>query len=200
MTRPRHSARITGLHRYHEAVRPCATHHYSGPCGFCRSDGSLSRQWTQSSISLCAVSRRRFPRSTPEPGSSSRHLHAGHRLASRQAPARLRHGPEFQARFRCRLSVSTRQQWFTRIRLLDPHLTHSRRAFSATLTTPALRPAQLAVVCGLPLQGDRGGPSGRSARPLHLRCSTASPNRAPTSIHLCVRGTRIPPLRWTRGC
>ena len=46
MTRPRRSARITGLHRYHGAVRPYAAHRYSGPCGFCRSDGSLSRQWT----------------------------------------------------------------------------------------------------------------------------------------------------------
>jgi hypothetical protein len=103
-----------------------------------------------SPISLTAVSQRRFPRSAPEPRSSSRHLHAGHRLASQQAPARLPHGPEIQARFRCHLPVSTRQQWFTRVRLLDPHLTRSRRAFPATLTTPALRPAQLAVVCGLP--------------------------------------------------
>ena len=31
----------------------------------------------------------RFPRSTPEPRPSSRHLHAGHHLASKQAPARL---------------------------------------------------------------------------------------------------------------
>jgi hypothetical protein len=31
----------------------------------------------------------RFPRSTPEPEPSSRHLHAGHRLASLQAPSRL---------------------------------------------------------------------------------------------------------------
>ncbi len=147
-----------------------------------------------SSISLCAVSRRRFPRSTPEPGPSSRHLHAGHHLANQQAPARLLHGPELQARFRCHLSVSTRQQWFTRVRLLDPHLTRSRRAVSATLTTPALRPAQLAVVCGLPLQGDHGGPPSPSARPLHLQCSIASPNRSSTSIHLDVRGTRIPPI------
>jgi hypothetical protein len=31
----------------------------------------------------------RFPRSTPKPGPSSRHLHAGHHLANKQAPARL---------------------------------------------------------------------------------------------------------------
>ena len=45
----------------------------------------------------------------------------GQSAGSRQA----HRGPEFQARFRCRLSVSTRQQWFTRVRLLDPHLTRS---------------------------------------------------------------------------
>jgi hypothetical protein len=148
------------------------------------------------SISLCAVSRRRFPRSTPEPGPSSRHLHAGHRLASQQAPARLPHGPEFQARFRCRLSVSTRRQWFTRVRLLDPYLTRSRRAVSTTLTTPALKPAQLVVVCGLPLQGRPRRTTGPATPswPLHLRCSIASPNRSSTSIHLNVRGTRIPPI------
>src|SRR5450755_3342725 len=33
MTRPRRSTRITGRHRYHEAVRPCAPHRYSAPRG-----------------------------------------------------------------------------------------------------------------------------------------------------------------------
>jgi hypothetical protein len=31
-----------------------------------------------------------------------------------------------------------RQQWFTPVRLLAAHLTRSRQAFAATLTTPAL--------------------------------------------------------------
>jgi hypothetical protein len=35
-------------------------------------------------------------------------------------------------------SLSTRQQWFTHVRLLVAYLTRSRRAFSATLTTSAL--------------------------------------------------------------
>ena len=34
--------------------------------------------------------------------------------------------------------LSMRQQWFTHVRLLVAYLTRSRRAFSATLTTPAL--------------------------------------------------------------
>jgi hypothetical protein len=33
MTRPRRSTRITGLHSYHETVRPCAPHQYSTPRG-----------------------------------------------------------------------------------------------------------------------------------------------------------------------
>src|SRR6266851_2697394 len=47
---------------------------------------------------------------------------------------------------------STRCQRFTpSIRLSDPHLTISRIAFSVTFTTPAVVPAQLTVVCNLPL-------------------------------------------------
>ena len=89
MTRPRRSTRITGLPSYHEAVRPCAAQRYSGPHGFSRLDVSLSQPVSSTLISLAAVSRRRFPRSTPEPRPSSRRLHAGHHQASQQAPARL---------------------------------------------------------------------------------------------------------------
>ena len=35
-------------------------------------------------------------------------------------------------------TLSTRHQWFTRVRLPGSHLTHCSCAFSATLTTPAL--------------------------------------------------------------
>ena len=42
-------------------------------------------------------------------------------------------------RFRCHLRMlSTRHQWIACARLLGPHLTRSRRAFSATLSTSAL--------------------------------------------------------------
>jgi hypothetical protein len=34
--------------------------------------------------------------------------------------------------------LSMRQQWFTHVRLLVAHLTRCQRAFSVTLTTPAL--------------------------------------------------------------
>src|SRR3954447_22385473 len=38
--------------------------------------------------------------------------------------------------------LSTLRRWFTRVRLPDPHLTRSRRAFSLTLTTGALNPSR----------------------------------------------------------
>src|SRR5437879_6222914 len=76
----------------------------------------------------CATGRTRarddrFTRAAPEPRPSSRHLHAGHRLASRQAPARLipdrALGPGFDVIHR---TFSTRHQWFACARLLGPHL------------------------------------------------------------------------------
>src|SRR3954469_11812616 len=39
-------------------------------------------------------------------------------------------------------TLSTLHRWFTRVRLPDPHLTQSRRAFSLTLTTGALDPSR----------------------------------------------------------
>src|SRR5262245_54098444 len=38
--------------------------------------------------------------------------------------------------------LSTLRRWFSRVRLPDPHLTRSRRAFSLTLTTGALDPSR----------------------------------------------------------
>ena len=61
----------------------------------------------------------RFPRSAPEPGPSSRHLHAGHRLASQQAPARLIPGQRLDPGFDAIDTLSTRHQWFALARLLD---------------------------------------------------------------------------------
>src|SRR3954469_18355658 len=39
-------------------------------------------------------------------------------------------------------TLSTLRRWFTCVRLPDPHLTQSRRAFSLTLTTRALNPSR----------------------------------------------------------
>src|SRR5439155_19670107 len=64
----------------------------------------------------------RFTRSAQEPGPRSRHLNAGHRLANRQAPARLVPGPQSIPGFDATYCLSTRHQWFARARLRDPHL------------------------------------------------------------------------------
>ena len=115
----------------------------------------------------------RFTRSTPKPRPSSRRLHAGHRLANQQAPARLIPGLCLCPGFDVVFPVSTRHQRFTHVRLLDPHLTRSRRAFSATLSTPALDRRTLRWFAASPYRAATKGhqPSGQL---LHLRCSTAS--------------------------
>ena len=111
----------------------------------------------------------------PAPTASSRHLYTGHRRGSTQAAPRLRarhpgvplswelwSSPVLMPSFR----LSMRQQWFTHVRLLAAHLTRWQRAFSATLTTPALNRRSLRWF-GLPTCiGEPGGPN------LHHRHST----------------------------
>lgn len=80
----------------------------------------------------------RFSRSAREPEPDSRHLYAGHHLGSRQVPPRLIPEHGFSPGFGVVLKLSTRHQWFAHARLPGPHLTRSRRAFSTTLSTPAL--------------------------------------------------------------
>jgi hypothetical protein len=64
------------------------------------------------------------------------------------------------------MQLSTRHQWFTRIRLPDPHLPSSWLDFSATLTTPALYRRSL--------RWFEASPAGRLRRTyLHLLHSTA---------------------------
>jgi len=73
----------------------------------------------------------RFPRSTPEPRPSSRHLHAGHHLANNQAPARLTPGHLVKLGFDVVFS-SFRHVINGSLTLvfLAQHLTRSWRAFS----------------------------------------------------------------------
>src|SRR5713101_7561162 len=66
---PLRSTRVTRLHRYYQPVRPFAAHRYSAPNG--------SATWSSP-----LTSRRRFPRSAPEPELASRRLYAGHRPGS----------------------------------------------------------------------------------------------------------------------
>jgi hypothetical protein len=101
----------------------------------------------------------RFPCSTQEPEPRSRHLHAGHHLASRQAPARLVPEQLLDPGFDVIQAVSTRHQWFASARLRDSHLTRSRRAVSATLTTPALDRRSLRWFAASPCRAATGGPT-----------------------------------------
>jgi hypothetical protein len=138
-TRPLRSTRITGPQRYHGTVRPCAPHRYSAPRSFrCLGNSLATAGGTYGPVSRPPRRGDRFPRSVQEPGPRSRHLHAGHRLASQQAPARLIPGPQTIPGFDATRCLSTGHQWFAFARLRDPHLPRSRRDFSATLTTPAL--------------------------------------------------------------
>jgi hypothetical protein len=80
----------------------------------------------------------RFPRSTPEPEPSSRHLYAGHHLGSRQGFPQAAPEVTTLLGFDVVSTLSTRHQWFTHVRLLGSYLTHCSCALSATLTTSAL--------------------------------------------------------------
>lgn len=139
MTRPLRSARITGHRRYYEAVRPCAPRRYSAPRS-CRCLGSsLLRPGDRGGpVNGRRCRGDRFTRSAPEPELSSRRLYAGHRLGSRQVAPRLVPGERLPPGFDVVDTLSTRHQRFALARLLSSYLTRSRRAVSATLTTPAL--------------------------------------------------------------
>src|SRR4051795_11536708 len=97
--------------------------------------GPPARTATEAELPLAAVrshegDRRRPCRCAPSPvpfgrgRSGSRRLHAGHRLASRRASARLIPGANSKTPVLMSSSfVSTRQQRFACARLPDPHLT-----------------------------------------------------------------------------
>ena len=121
-------------------VRPCAPHRYSLPHSSCCLGFSLPPRTAGQSCTTGPPQSRgdRFPRSAREPRPRSRHLHAGHHLANTQAPARLIPGKQRDPGFDVTHTLTTLHQWFTRVRLRDPHLTRSWHAFSATLGTPAL--------------------------------------------------------------
>lgn len=109
--------------------------------------------------------------SVPVPVLSSRHLCAGHHLASQQAPARLIPGQQLDPGFDDVCTLSTFQQWFTFVRLLGPHLTPSWAPF------PRRSPPRLLTAAA------RGGlkppPAGRPRRTYHHhRHDTASKDHA----------------------
>ena len=65
----------------------------------------------------------RFPSSVLEPGSSSRHLYAGHHLGSKQVAPRFIPKVAKAFGFDVAYTVSTLRQWFTCVRLPDPYMT-----------------------------------------------------------------------------
>src|SRR5512135_2697749 len=84
----------------------------------------------------------RFPGSMFEPGADSRHLHAERHAGSKRISPALIPEQRLNPGFDVIHTLSTRRRWFTCVRLSDPHLTQSRRAFSLTLTTGALDPSR----------------------------------------------------------
>ena len=95
-----------------------------------------------------------FPHASRRPG--SRHLHAGHRLASRRVSARLIPGRALSPRFRCRFILSTLQRWFTRVRLPGPRLT----ALTPPFPHRSPRQSSASAACG----GLTPPPAGRRRR------------------------------------
>ena len=185
MTSPRRSTRITGLPSYHEAVRPCAPHRYSPPRGSAAWGSRSRRPAAGHNRSTGQPPHRddRFTRSAPEPRPSSRHLHAGHRLANKQAPARLLPGlsvpPGFDVillAFRHVISGS----------LALAFLAHTCRAhgrdFSATLTTTALDRSSLRWF---------GTPPCRAIPEGHTSISGTAPHRRLDLLHRFLLSVRV---------
>ena len=92
--------------------------------------------------------------------------------------------------------LSTLQRWFTRARLLDPYLTRSRHAVSASLPTPALNRRSMRWFEATPC---RAGPEGLPPSPAQLH--TSSRTRSTSASPLRARGTRSwgDPLRTPPG-
>src|SRR3954462_4414261 len=82
----------------------------------------------------------RFPGSLFEPGSDSRHLHAGRHPGSKRISPALIPGQRLLPGFDVVPTLSTRHQWFPCGRLSDPYLTRSCRAFLPGLSRPGVLP------------------------------------------------------------
>ena len=159
---------LQGLRRYYGPSRPCSSR-YSA-LAVSAAWGSPSRD--QGRTSPISTGRRyrgdKFSCSMPAPGTSSRHLYTGHRQGHTQAAPRLRAHlsarlyPEDEIQSSVSMPselLSMRQQWFTHVRLLVPHLTRSRRAFSRDAHHDGSLPPQLPVVWAPRLHGEPGGPN-----------------------------------------
>jgi hypothetical protein len=200
MTRPLRSTRITGLHSYYGAVRPCAAHRYSAPRGFARLRISRPRPTAGSSATGRPQARGdRLPRSTPEPRPSSLRLHAGHHLTNQQAPVRPNPAATALPRFRCHLS-----------RFDTSSAVHSRSPSwptpdalkgtpSQQRSAPRLLTSAPCGSCSLPLQGDHGGPpTQQHASP---SISSAAPHPEQPIFYIAAPSTFVvtqPDRGWRR--
>src|SRR5262252_179617 len=194
MAGPLRSTRVTGLPHYYGTVRHCLPRHGTLPLPHFLGWGSPSRDRGGRRPLSPQFRGRSFPRSTLAPGSDSRRLYAGCRPSSEQVSLGLitsLMSDSLLTSFNVLLDALPAVHSF--VRLSDPYLTTSRIAFSATFTTPAVVPAQLAAVCSLPCTSGCGGPTSIT-NAAWLWCSLS------TSVHLRLRGTNTirTPLRRSR--
>jgi hypothetical protein len=175
-THPLRSSPITGPSPLLRDDPPLCPASLLGPRSCCCS-GSRFRDTTAGQHRATGRPRARddrFPRSAPKPKPSSRHLHAGHRLASQQAPCQAHPGTPCQPRFRCHLcSFDTSSV----VRFRSPsRLTPA--ALKARLFPRRSPPRLLTAAARGGLQPPPAGRLRRATRPparhLHLRYSTAS--------------------------
>ena len=89
-----------------------------------------------------------------------------------QDPAKLIPGSSTHPGFDAISPDPTLQQWFTRVRPLGSHLTRSRRALSATLTTPALNRRSLRWFEASPCKATPEGHTSISHTVTHNWCLT----------------------------
>src|SRR6266851_7207561 len=153
------STRITGRHHYCGTVRHCMPRFGTlllADLAAWRSP-SCARLSHRPPRSRCRG--RSFPCSTSAPEPGSRRLYAGCRLGRKQVPPRLVPSRSAFPVWASLESLSTRLQRFACARLPGSHLTLSCSAVSATFTTPAVVPAQLAAVWNLRLRGGSEGPT-----------------------------------------
>jgi hypothetical protein len=134
MTRPLRSARITRHHRYYETIRPCAPPPVLNPSRLTTSWSAPSRpDWPPGTLSERQVPA--FPCRSPNQARAT-YMPDTTWAVNRYPPDSSQR--QDQPPVLMPSELSTLQRWFARARLLDPYLTRSRRAVSASLTTPAL--------------------------------------------------------------
>ena len=164
MTRPLRSARITRHHRYYETVRPCASPPVLNPLRLITSWSAPSRPGAPPGT----LSRRQvpaFPCRSPDQARAT-YMPDTTWAVSRYPPDSSQR--QDQSPVLMSSELSTLQRWFAHARLLDPHLTRSRHAVSASLTTPALNRRSMRWFEATPC---RAAPEGPPPSPAQLLAS-----------------------------